>query len=428
MKPILTKRNEMPLGRCGIIFFSVIYFRINSIQPEFGLIFPEPSSGSGVSPVMRLITILSLMAITIPLAKAENTNSVSLTLTIQCTNNVFKMGDKIPVEFVISNGGTADYTYANRTYDRSGRIDEYELTVKSSCGKTLPPLNYGGLAGGLFQTAILHPGQIFIKTIPLNLWVVPPSPGQYTITGIYHGSFGNPTQQLSGICSGPITATILPRSEVEMDAYINNLTNHGGVDWMKLAFTGSQKTVPCLLNGMYHGGDSFWIAKALVVYLPHTDSIKQQIIETALKEGLADNMVYVLQNYQLSNREWVRLIARSLREDSPGTWEAGARAAVPGHFDDTLTSRLIAIANGNSGARDQAILALAMNRTSIAVRTLKTLLENPDKEVRLATEEAICVAYCSRGYYHGEKLKPDDFDKKFQEPSTYLNLVQGKSE
>ena len=151
------------------------------------------------------------------------------------------------------------------------------------------------------------------------------------------------------------------------------------------------------------------------------------MIEAALKWGLADNLVYVLENYNLSEMEWVPLIARSLREDSPSTWAAGARAAAPGHYDDSLTPRLIAIATGEDGARDQAIWALAMNRTDASVETLKALLNNPNKDIRLTTEKAICVAYCYRGYYHGQKLKPDDFDKKFQESSTYLDLVEGKS-
>jgi hypothetical protein len=352
-----------------------------------------------------------------------DTNLADLTLTIQCTNAVFRMGDEIPVEFVVSNGGTADYTYANRTYDRSGRMGEYEISVKTADGKTLPDVNYGGMVGGLFGQGTLHPGEFFIKTIPLNLWGMPPSAGQYSVTGIYHGSMGNS----SSIRSVPITVTVLPRTEAEMDAYINELTNHGGVDWMRLAFTGSPKIVPCLLNGMYHGGDSFWIGKALAVYLPHTDQIKEQVIEAAMKLGLADNMIYVLENYHLPDKEWMPLISRSLREDSPGTWEAGARAVAPGHFDDAFTQRLIAIATGKSGARDQAIWALAMNRTDASVETLKALLNNPDKDVRLTTGKAICVAYCYRGYYHGQKLRPDDFDKKFQESSTYLNLVEGKS-
>lgn len=334
------------------------------------------------------------------------------------------MGDEIPVEFVISNGGTTDYIYDDRTYDRSGRMPEYELTVKSADGKTLPELDYGGFSGGLSGQGTLHPGNVFTKAIPLNLWAVPPSPGQYTVTGAYSGGFGHPIQPLH---SAPMTITVLPRTESEMDAYINDLTNRAGVDWTRLAFTGSPKIVPCLLNGMYHGDDSFWTAKALAVYLPHTDSIKQQMIEAALKWGLADNMIYVLEKYNLPDKEWVPLIARSLHEDSPDTWGAGARAAAPGHYDDTLTPRLMAIATGTNAASGQAIWALAMNRTDASVETLKSLLKSPNQDVRSTTEKAICVAYCYRGYYHGQKLKPDDFDKNFQAPSTYLDLVQGKS-
>jgi hypothetical protein len=38
---------------------------------------------------------------------APGTNLTDLTLTIQCTNAVLRMGDEIPVEFVISNCGMA---------------------------------------------------------------------------------------------------------------------------------------------------------------------------------------------------------------------------------------------------------------------------------------------------------------------------------
>jgi len=356
---------------------------------------------------------------------APSTNLAALTLTLQCPNAGLRMGDEIPIEFVISNGGTADFTYANPAYDRSGRIAAYEIIVKTPAGQTLPDLDFRGFSGGLFGTGLLHPGETFAKTIPLNLWAMPPTAGQYRITGVYHGSLGSFGQ--AGVPSAPITLTILPRTDAEMDAYLNSLTNHGGVDWRRLAFTGSPKIVPFLLDGMYHGGDSFWISKALAVYLPHTDEIEAQVVAAVSKWGLVDGLIYVVESYHLSEKQWVPLIAQSLRADSPGTWEAGARAAAPGHYDDTLTARLIAIATGTNDASDAAIWALAMNRTDASVATLQTLLNSPHEAVRLTTEKAICAAYCYRGYYYGQKLKPDDFDKKFQDPATYLALVQGKS-
>src|SRR5215469_7426532 len=143
-----------------------------------------------------------------------DTNLEHLTLTIQCTNTVFKMGDEIPVEFVISNGGSTDFHYLDRDYDRNGRMQEYALTVKSADGKIIPDARakYGAYVfGGLGGLTALGPGESFTKTIPLNLWAIPPVPGQYTVTGTYWGSVYS-VQSPSGIHSAPITITVLPRT------------------------------------------------------------------------------------------------------------------------------------------------------------------------------------------------------------------------
>ena len=61
-----------------------------------------------------------------------------------------KAGDEIPIEFIISNLGTQDYKYENRTYDRSGRMNEYQLSAKQADGgvpsRPAPELpdGYGG--------------------------------------------------------------------------------------------------------------------------------------------------------------------------------------------------------------------------------------------------------------------------------------------
>jgi len=48
-------------------------------------------------------------------------------LCIHCANAVFRLGDEIPVVFVISNRGTTNFDYEARDGDRSGRMPEFEL-------------------------------------------------------------------------------------------------------------------------------------------------------------------------------------------------------------------------------------------------------------------------------------------------------------
>ena len=86
---------------------------------------------------------------------------------------------------------------------------------------------------------------------------------------------------------------------------------------------------------------------------------------------------------------------------------------------DDFTTQLIAIATSpGTYTRDSAIYALALNRTDEGVKTLKTLLNDTDPKVCTWAENAIRSAYTSRGNSRGRPLKPDDFDKQYQQPET----------
>jgi hypothetical protein len=55
------------------------------------------------------------------------TNEMGISLSIRCTNAVWKVGDEIPIEFLITNHGANGYEYANRT-------DESVKALKSLLG------------------------------------------------------------------------------------------------------------------------------------------------------------------------------------------------------------------------------------------------------------------------------------------------------
>lgn len=283
-----------------------------------------------------------------------STNFQGLVLNIRCTNLVLKLGDEIPIEFIISNGGVANYEYDDHNYDRSGRMPEYQLAVTSGDGNVIPDprAKYpAGIFGGLGSMGILHPGEFFTKTIPLNLWATIKLPGQYTVTGAYLGNYG----LQPGVKSAPINITVLPRTELELDAYISNLTNQlSGINvthrlerdpiLMKLAFTCSPKIVPFMLNEMYASDYDSWAAQALVVYVPHSDATRRQIIETALQHGLAEGMDYVLNQYGCTKEERQAILARSLAE-------------APSHLAGSDIAEIYHLDVNNPRAEDRARLA-----------------------------------------------------------------------
>ena len=375
------------------------------------------------------------------------TNEQGISLSIRCTNAVLKVGDEIAIEFLITNNGTDDYNYSNRTYDRGGRMSEYALVARAESGATVADPRGADksprIGGGLHSPRVLHPGESATRVIALNRWALVKQPGRYTVVGTYHGApfRDRPDQAVS---SEPITINIQRRTAEEMHAYISDLTNqiaaipparfvtstrmpenvlvtNSAFDHRlaslveRLAYTCSPKIVPSLLEAMYNPASSgFWEAEAFLYYVPRSEETKRAIIATAQERGLAEGMEYVLVNYGCSEEEMRASIELSLRPDNPRTWSAGAMAA-QSHPDDAFTPRLIAVATDkgiNENARIRAIYALAANRTDESVKALKSLLgNNPEERIRSGVKQAINTAYHYRGRWTGRPLKPDDFDE-----------------
>ena len=383
------------------------------------------------------ITTKDIWKVVDPSSVAPAPKPPDLSLVIRCTNTVTKVGDEIPIEFLISNTGTDYYRYADRTYDRSGRMEEYKLVARTESGEVVPDprakYQRSWLGGGLFQYQILMPGRSFSKTIALNRWALIKQPGRYEVAGEYTASFSTNT---ATVRSAPISLTVLPRTPQEMSGYISELTNriaalprggdyHGQIGptpeldnlVMKLMFTCSPKKVPTLLDCMYRPGHSgFWECEALLYYVPRSSELKQTILAKAAERGLASNMQNLLSTYGCSAEEMHPLIERSLAPDNAQSWTCGALAAQQ-YASDAFTPRLVALATApGSTARVQAIYALAANRTDEGVKALKTLLNDDDPKIREATEQALRAAYCFRGIWRGRPMKPEDFDKEYQHP------------
>lgn len=92
--------------------------------------------------------------------------------------------------------------------------------------------------------------------------------------------------------------------------------------------------------------------------------------------------------------------------------------------DDALTPKLVALAmnpgpapkdsasaGDSARARGAAMFALALNRTDEGVKTLKTLLNDPDPKISKMAENAMRYAFMWRGPARGRPLRADDFEQ-----------------
>ena len=448
IRPVCSRVNLIPLPSKGTLviderFDSGVPNRPPSYQnPVFGqwLSAEESKKPAGIntSNTLRNLARAGVSAFPetrSPFRELTNTALPALALTIRCTNEVVKAGDEIDIEFRITNTGTNDYKYEDRTYDRSGRMNEYKLVATNSSGRAVPDPRASDkgfwFGGGLFQNATLKPGESFTKMIPLNRWALVKESGRYEVTGAYIGGGAFSTNTVT-VNSAPITINVRPRIEIEMVEYITGLSNQmaaltSSQDYRRqnqmdelvkqLTFTCSPAAVPTLLNAMYQPSQGFWESEALLFYVPRTENVKQAVIATALNRGLANGMQQILSYYGCTNREELMpIIARSLAPDSTNTWQAGALLAQQ-YADDSYTPRLIALATEtNSPARDQAIYALAANRTDEGVRVLNALLHDPDLRISQTTRNAVKTAYNYRGIWRGRPFKPEDFEEKYRQP------------
>jgi len=349
-------------------------------------------------------------------------NPSGISLEIRCPTNVFKVGDEIPVEFIISNHGTADYKYTDRNYDRGGRMGEYKLVAKTVSGENVPDprLHFKpGMMGGLGQPLLLHPGKSFSKNIALNLWALLKEPRRYEVKGIYGNDIYGHDPEYS--TSDPISITVLPRTKAEMHDYIQGLTNNVGPAGMsedlvrKLMYTCSPEIVPILLKvmGTEGGNAKFWATAALADYVPHTAETRKAILEATTKYGLnGTGLDQVLLTHEFDNKEMKPVIERSLAADNPGEWRAGVWLALH-YFDAAFTPQLIAIAgdtNASGDTRSVAMRVLTSNRTDAGVKAIKALLKDPPPEMLRPLFETIANGYSGQGSAStGSSLQAEDF-------------------
>jgi hypothetical protein len=323
----------------------------------------------------------------------------ALHVAIRCDANDLRVGDEVPITFIVRNVGAASFDYGSSSPYRFGAlnfdleaVDELQRPVIDPQSIGFPA---GGIAGSILSTPrVLRSGDSFEETLPLNEWAAVRQPGQFTVRGTYRAVGAT-------FKSEPVTVSIAPRSRLDMLRYVAALQGQ----WTKattkaerdravrrLAYTFDERALPKLLDAL-HGDAGFAASQGIVHYVPITTRSVERIVRDFENRGLAPTGVFVLLGVGASEAQIVRVIDRSLQDDRRSSWPTAAFGATL-HGDDRLMPRLIAIAETiGESARIHAIHAIANNRTDEGVAALKRLLDDPDPELHRHIVEAIHAAY-----------------------------------
>lgn len=349
-----------------------------------------------------------------------------LALQIRAEQDTVRAGDEISITFVITNVGTTNYKYANRRYDRSGRLGEYQLRAYDERGAQVPDprtrsrVPQGYIGGGITTSAELPPGRTLSKTVALNLWAFVVKPGVYTVRGIYF------TEDRQPVESPPLVVQVLPRDDAEMVRHIEQLRGElqEATDpdvrahlVRRLMFTADERAaLPLLELRQQDNNTAFWIGEAFSYFLPKTPAVLAHADTAIQRSGLTPSSIRILEQLGAPTDTIKQRIGESLIHADPVARSEAALAAQL-YPDDRFMPMLIELATTSSGlARIRAIYALAYNRTDDGVATLRKLREHPDAEIRKTTEGALESAYRMSDTARGRPLRPDDFPDIVRRP------------
>lgn len=331
-----------------------------------------------------------------------------------------RVGDPIPLTFVVSNVGSGTYEYIDRNYDRSGRMPEFTLAAVDDRGAAVPdprtvsraPRGYIG--GGIGGFAKLLPSARFEKTILLNVWALIARAGAYTVRGTYRTDKGWTLE------SPPLTVQVLPRTDADMGRLIDDLgqrlraaTNpeERAALVRRLMFTCDRRAAAPLLafSAQPPGNAGFWIGEAFAHYLPKDAAMLTESVTAIRRAGLREWSLTVLEQLEAPVETIIAIIGESLTNgDELG--RADAALAAQRYPSDHFEQALIRLATtGSDLSRRRAIYALASNRTDAGVATLAQLRHDADPSIRKATAMAIESLYRQSASSRGRPLRPEDF-------------------
>lgn len=345
---------------------------------------------------MLRAAFVALIALTCSSAMAQ---PPALHVAIRCDADDLRVGDEVPITFIVTNVGGASFDYSASSPHRFG-APRFELKAFDDMSRpVIDPQSIGfpagGIAGSILSTPlVLRPGESFEETVPLNEWASLRQPGQFTVRGRYRAAGAT-------FESDPMTISIGPRGRSDTLGYVAALQRQWATATDKaerelivrrLAYTFDERARSTLLDAL-HGDVGFAAAQGVVHYLPITTQSVERTVRHFESRGLSPNGIFVLMGIGASEAQIVPVVARSLQDDRQSSWPTAALGAML-YGDDRLMPQLIAIAETvGEPARIQAVHAIANNRTDEGVAALKRLLDDPDPELHRQVGEAIRAAY-----------------------------------
>ncbi|MGD8237282.1 MAG: HEAT repeat domain-containing protein [Armatimonadota bacterium] len=311
-------------------------------------------------------------------------------------STVFEQGRPIVAAFTIANDGGQDYSYMDRDYDRSGRMDEYAVEVTDQGGRRLddPWVLWGGgrMGGGLSTTGTIGPGEPFTKRIYLNQWVTPLQPGRYAVTGVYRGQFFRPPERPVAR-SAPVEIEVRAGTDAAMRVYLARLGDELQSDddarrvraVRCLGFTGSPEALPLIAAGLHDDGRNVaFRADEAFRYMTDTEACVQVLLDSLHARGPAPGLQRLLHHYGVPSVDTLAPTVKGLSDPDPKR-RAAAAASLQRYQDmgdAALDPLLKALEDEDPKVRARVAATLSNYRVPKVAEALLAASDDPDEDVR----------------------------------------------
>jgi hypothetical protein len=142
----------------------------------------------------------------------------ALQVAIRCDAHDLRVGDEVPVTFIVTNTGGASFDYSSSLPYRFGaprfELNAFDELQRPVVDPQMIGFPAGGVAGSILSTPlVLGAGDSFEESLPLNEWASLREPGTFTVRGTYRAAGAT-------FESEPVTISIAPRSRSDMLRYV----------------------------------------------------------------------------------------------------------------------------------------------------------------------------------------------------------------
>lgn len=356
-----------------------------------------------------------------------------LTLKLSTPQRQYKVGDEIPIILTLKNNGKATFpesppwmhgipVFGSKSSWEEPTVRVYLRAWHKDERPCMNLQEYVGIERTWYQgdEIRVEGGKTRHKRTILNGHVLIREPGTYLVRG-----------ELGSFESESIEVVIEPRTEDEIEAHVSRLLeqfkkarSRGGRSQyfalVRLIYARHLRAVPDLLNYEY-SGISHLSHAAFMWYLPISEETKEMILEAAMERGLTDTILWAMIRFGCSEEELRNVVAEWLESEDRRALEV-ALAEARDYPDDSYTPALSKLAQKGEGAiREEAIRALAWNRTEMGVRVLREALSDPDRAIRRTAKDEILFRYeGTRGFMY--RVTVDRYV-----PIPYGRLLRGNS-